>query len=140
MSDDWSAMAIALEFIDFIVPVAKIAEKYQGGLERCLSDHAQLMGRRVWHDGHLFRDGAMSPAGIGRLIDEWEGLGFTPTEVVSGVQRFKDVCVVETAMGGPTLACDWLDIDWAQRVAYLKGTSPGAVVGRGARATAKSCR
>lgn len=32
-------MAIALEFIDFIVPIALIRQKYPGGWEQCLRDH-----------------------------------------------------------------------------------------------------
>ncbi len=32
-------MAVALEFIDFIVPIAAIREKYPGGWEQCLKDH-----------------------------------------------------------------------------------------------------
>ena len=71
-------MAVALEFIDFIVPIALIRAKYRGGWEKCLQDHSRLIGGRVWYDEHLFRDGAMSPRDIQSLIDEWEGLGFQP--------------------------------------------------------------
>lgn len=63
-------MAIVLEFIDFIVPVEVIRQKYPGGWEGCLRDHEQLIGRRVWYDEHLFRNGAMNSRDIGTLIDE----------------------------------------------------------------------
>jgi hypothetical protein len=36
-------MAIVLEFIDFILPVALIARKYPGGWEQCLADHRILI-------------------------------------------------------------------------------------------------
>ena len=62
-------MAIATEFIDFIVPIHIIQEKYFGGWERCLEDHKELIGGRVWYDEHLFRDGAMGPQGIEALVD-----------------------------------------------------------------------
>jgi hypothetical protein len=31
-------MAIALEFIDVVVPISKIREKYAGGFDACLSE------------------------------------------------------------------------------------------------------
>ena len=37
-------MAIALEFIDFVVPIALIRQKYPGGWEQCLQDHERLIG------------------------------------------------------------------------------------------------
>jgi hypothetical protein len=65
-------MAIALEFIDFVVPIATIREKYPGGWDTCLRDHHELIGGRVWFDTHLFRDGAMSPADVRDLAQRWE--------------------------------------------------------------------
>ena len=50
-------MSVALEFIDFIVPISTIREKYPGGWEQCLKDHSPLLGGRVWHDDHLLRNG-----------------------------------------------------------------------------------
>jgi len=40
-------MAIALEHIDLVIPIAKIREKYPGGWKQCLRDHEQLFGARV---------------------------------------------------------------------------------------------
>ena len=71
-------MAISLEFIDFVIPVATIRAKYPGGWLKCLADHSALLGGRVWHDEHLFRDGAMSPRDIETLVHEWAELGFHP--------------------------------------------------------------
>ncbi|MEO9162274.1 MAG: hypothetical protein ABI349_07775 [Casimicrobiaceae bacterium] len=124
-------MAVALEFIDFVVRVETIRAKYLGGWEACLADHARILGHRVWYDEHLLRDGAMNPRDIARLLDEWEALGFVPTETVGGVLRFRDVCVVETLLGGARLPCDWLEVDWERRAGFLKGTAPGPVVGGG---------
>jgi len=58
-------MAIELEFINFIVLIHLIAQKYQGGWQQCLLDHAELIGGRVWYDEHLFRDGAVGYRGAG---------------------------------------------------------------------------
>jgi len=123
-------MAVALEFIDFIVPIALIREKYPGGWEQCLIDHERLLGGRVWFDDHLLRDGAMNPNDISSLIDEWTELGFQPMEERDGERVWKDVCVVESMFGGPTLPCEWLVIGEDGCSAYLKGTEPGLTISR----------
>ena len=69
-------MAIATEFIDFIVPIETIRQKYPGGWEQCLKDHENLMNGRVWFDEHLFRDGAMGPLDIESIVERWEAMGF----------------------------------------------------------------
>lgn len=123
-------MAIALEFIDFIVPIAHIRQKYPGGWEQCLKDHERLIGGRVWFDEHLFRDGAMNPMAVGSLVEEWSALGFEPTENRDGNSVWKDFCVVESLFGGPTLPCDWIEISDDGGSAYLKGSDPGEVRSR----------
>ena len=122
-------MAIALEFIDFVVPIALIRQKYPGGWEQCLEDHERLIGGRVWFDEHLLRDGAMNPADIGSLVDEWISLGFEPTVEVDGQRIWKDCCVTESMLGGTTLPCDWLELAEDGRSAWLKGTTPGEISG-----------
>lgn len=37
-------MTIALEFIDLIIPIHVIEQKYPGGWAQCLADHEQLIG------------------------------------------------------------------------------------------------
>lgn len=123
-------MAVELEFIDFVVPIATIREKYPGGWKQCLIDHQNLLGGRLWYDEHLLRDGAMNPSDIGELVEEWAALGFQPTEIIDGVRVWKDMCVVESMFGGPTLPCSWLEVDIEMRCAFLKGRSIGEVIGR----------
>ena len=123
-------MAIALEFIDFVVPIALIRQKYPGGWEQCFEDHERLIGGRVWFDEHLLRDGAMNPADIGSLVDEWISLGFEPTVEVDGQRIWKDCCVTESMLGGATLPCDWLELAEDGRSAWLKGTTPGEIIKR----------
>jgi len=122
-------MAIYLEFIDLVVPIERIREKYPGGMEACLRDHAQFIGGRVWYDEFLFRDGAMDPGSAGALVDSWEQRGFQPFTERHGVRCWNDVCIVEGIFGGPSLPCDWIDVDLRERIAYLRGHEPGAVVG-----------
>jgi hypothetical protein len=125
-------MAVALEFIDFIIPVGLIRAKYPGGWEQCLQDHSSLIGGRVWYDEHLFRDGAMSPADIRELVNEWSELGFEPMANVEGMRVWKDCCVTEHMFGGPTLPCSWIEMTDDGSAAFLKGTEPGEIVGRAA--------
>ena len=64
-------MAVALEFLNLVIPIKKIEQHYEGGWEQYLDDHQHLIGRRIWFDDHLMRDGAMSPGDMGlyRLIN-----------------------------------------------------------------------
>ena len=130
--DRIKAVAVALEFIDFIVPIAVIGEKYPGGWEQCLRDHTPLLGGRVWYDDHLLRDGAMNPADIEVLVTTWAARGFEPTAVVDGQGVWKDCCVTEHMFGGPTLPCSWIEITEDGRAAFLRGTAPGKTAGRAA--------
>ena len=50
-------MAVALEFINLIVPIALINQKFPGGWEKCLEEHKHLVGGRVWYDDHIKRWG-----------------------------------------------------------------------------------
>ena len=85
-------MAIELEFINFIVPIEVIKAKYLGGWDACLSDHANLIGGRVWYDDHLFRDGAMNTLDIDVLIERWQAKGLEAFEIIDGQQSWNDLC------------------------------------------------
>lgn len=123
-------MSIVLEFINLVVPIDTIKDKYPGGWVACIADHEELIGGRVWYDDHLFRDGAMSPADMKLLVNNWAGLGFEISEYIDGQQKWKDICVVEVMFGGTTLPCDWIEVDAKNKIAFLKKTKPGRVVGR----------
>ena len=122
-------MAIATEFINFIIPIEVIKLKYFGGWEQCLKDHQELIGGRVWYDEHLFRDGAMGPEGIKALVELWEELGLECFKEVDGENHWQDACVFEGMHGGLTMPCDWLAVDEKTGSVYLAGTQPGEVVG-----------
>jgi hypothetical protein len=126
-----SIVAIGLEFIDVVIPIAKIRERYLGGWEQCLLDYAALLGRRIWYDRHLFRDGAMSLPEAQALVEGWAVLGFEPMEQRSVGLYWKDLCVVDWVQGGATLPCDWLSLDLSSRTAHLAGADPGPLSWRG---------
>lgn len=121
-------MAVELEFINLIVPIETINEKYPGGWEQCLKDYQNLIGGRVWFDDYLFRDGAMNPMDIGFLVEEWESLGFQIHDGGENPSKWIDICVVDAMFGGTTLPCDWIEVDGD--VAFNKGKVRGDVIGR----------
>lgn len=123
-------MAVALEFIDFIVPISVIESKYPGGWKRCLEDHAPAPGRRVWHDEHLFRDGAMNPQDMGWLVEHWASLGIEPMTRRNGEMVWQDCCVLEGVFGGVTLPCEWIEVAEDGRSAWLRGQEPSDIIGR----------
>jgi hypothetical protein len=123
-------MAVMTEFLDLIVPIAVIEEKYPGGWEQCLIDHKPAIGGRVWFDDHLFRDGAMNPEAMEVLLKEWWKMGFECSAEKDGQRYWKDVCVFEGMAGGWSLPCDWLEFDMMTRTLYLKGTVMGEIKGR----------
>jgi hypothetical protein len=122
-------MAIMLECINFIVPIALIRKKYPGGWEGCLSDHREGIGGKVWYDEHLFRDGAMNAWDMQQILDFWVKRGFKATGRPRSGKIWKECCVIESFSKSPTLPCDWLEVSPDAPVAWLKGTEPGAVAG-----------
>ena len=58
-------MAIRLEFINLIVPIRVIDQKFEGGWEQFSRDYgldgATTVAGSCWRDNKLFRDGAMNP-------------------------------------------------------------------------------
>jgi len=122
-------MAVQLEFLNFIIPVQVIEQKYSGGWDACLRDHAKSIGRVVWYDKFFFRTGTMDADLMDNLMEKWTKLGFEATEVVDGKKVWKDFCVV-TSYGVSQYDCPWIKVDPAARVAWLRGTEQGEAIGR----------
>lgn len=121
-------MAIQLEFINLIVPIQTIEAKYPGGWSKCLDDHRYALWGRVWHDQHLFRDGAMNSMDMEDLVRRWTSIGFIETEGEGDRKSWKDFCVTAQVFGSQH-PCSWLTVNgWA---AYLTGSEPGICMGRG---------
>jgi hypothetical protein len=122
-------MAIALEHINFIVRRLTIEEKYPGGWEQCLIDHASSLGTRVWYDEHLFRDGAMNPIDMENLVNAWRDIGFQAV-LINGEKKWLDCCVIDENFETLSLSCDWVEIDITGEYAFLKDEDPSEIVGR----------
>lgn len=123
-------LAIQLEFINLIVPVQRIRDIYPGGWDGCLAANAGRLGKIVWYDENLFHGGgAMDPEMIDVLIERWTNLGFAATEVVDGKAIWKDFAILDS-WGISQYDCPWIVVDGTERIAWLRGTEPGEVIGR----------
>ena len=45
------------------------------------------------------------------LIEKWEQFGLKGIIETDGQKKWKDFCVVQNLLGGPTLPCDWIEFD-----------------------------
>jgi hypothetical protein len=116
-------MTIQLQFLNLVLPISMIAQKYPGGWERYkrdygLSDPSASVTDRPTYDEHLFKDSAMSPHDMEQLVRDWEKLGFVGIVEENGEQIWKEMCVVDELFG-PTLRCDWIKYDRKTRTVSL---------------------
>lgn len=118
-------MAIALIYMNFLVPVQTIRAKYPGGWEQCLKDYEKLIGGRVWFDDYLFHDGAMDPIMIDNFVASWEKRGFQIAKEVDGQTQWADMCCIEYL--GHRMP-EWLELGPHGHSAYRAGTDPGEIV------------
>jgi len=123
-------MAVALEFLNLVIPIKNIEKHYRGGWGQYLDDNEHLIGRRIWFDDHLVRDGAKNPKDMSILIDEWVDIGLRTIEETNGRPRWVDCCVIASILNKPTLPCNWVQVSSNEWSASLKGHPPGEVIGR----------
>jgi hypothetical protein len=100
-------MAVFIGFINVVVPVSVLNEKYPGGLEGYIRDHG---GGTFCCDGHLTRVGFMVPPLVGDFIEELERKGLQPLEG----ENWKDLAVVDSIFKRATAPCDWVYVGTAQ--------------------------
>ena len=108
-------MSIALEYFNLIIPISVIDLKYPGGWARCRDDYgleeAASSSGASWHDGELFRAGAMNPFDFKMLVLNWEELGLKDSKRRQGARIAGDFCLYATFSDGPVFPCDWIHID-----------------------------
>ena len=68
-------MAVAMEFLNLIVPISNIEKVYPVGFEKFKIDHADEIGKNIWYDDYLLRDGNMGWEDIEVKLYYWENLG-----------------------------------------------------------------
>lgn len=125
-------MTITLEAWNLIVPIDVIERKYPGGWKQCredhgLAEHASSFAA-CWHDGQLFRDGAMDQLALALLVENWESLGFRATRRRGGEKVSADFCVYAAFSDGPEHPCDWIDIDTSGGTAGFRPPLPSNTV------------
>lgn len=82
-----------------------------------------------WYDGHLYCNTFMNSIDADDEIESWARFGLTPFVDVDGARKWQDLCVAATRRG-LKYPCDWFEYNIDQNYAWLRGTTPGAVVGR----------
>ncbi len=101
-------MAVELEFINIIIPIAVIEKLYVGGFNKYKKDNLQQIGKTIWFDDYIVREGAMNPKTIQEMVKIWESYGLTGITDNHGIKEWSDLCVVDF-IGGLTLSCEWLN-------------------------------
>jgi hypothetical protein len=121
-------MAIACEFLSVLIPIKSIDTHFPGGFVAFEKEYEHLCGRPPQSDGHLVREGAMSPVDVEEIVRYWQQKGCTTIESLpDGSKKWKDLCVVEAIFGGPTLPCDWIEFSSRDRCAWLKCEPQGEI-------------
>ncbi len=122
-------MPIALEFINFIIPIKNIDKVYPGGFKQYKIDNAAAIGKNIWFDEYLLRDGAMGWDDIELMLEEWKNRGLELVKVVDGQNEWLDVCVM-CDFDGPSLPCDWIESEYFSFQARMKSVPIGKLVNR----------
>ena len=122
-------MAIALEFLNLIIPIKNIDRVYPGGFEQYKIDNAEAIGKKIWYDEYIVRDGAMGWEDIETLLNEWRDRGLELVKEIDGQNNWSDVCVLYD-IDGPTLPCDWIASPFFSFLAFLNGMPSGQLVRR----------
>ncbi|HSC46641.1 MAG TPA: hypothetical protein VLG68_01000 [Gammaproteobacteria bacterium] len=128
-------MAIRLQFISLVIPVATLDKtlRGEGGFTGFLQRNAAWLGEMVWHDGQLCRtEGAMNWSDVDEMVTRWEAYGLQGLVGLGQGQWWKDFAICASGRG-PTYPCDWLQYDASDNCVYLTGTPKGAVVGESLR-------
>jgi len=109
-----------LRFISLVVPVSTLEEKYAGGLGQCIHDLGPINGDSVELADGLFRISAMSPNGMQSYCEYMQAKGLIGIVEVNGTDTWQDFCVVD-CLFGPTLPCDWIEMNRETREVFFVG-------------------
>ena len=125
-------MAVALEFISLIAPIASIERAYRGsgGFDGFLASQASWLGDLVWYDNYLCRaDGAMNAVDADGMVSAWEARGLKGLSLEDGGKHWEEFCIA-ISRSGPTAPCSWVEFDSEHNCVYWRGRGKGEVIGR----------
>lgn len=108
-------MAVALECLNLLIPVRRIAAVWPGGFAGFWREHGGTP--RLWHDGRLLRDGAMNPIDLELAAGFWERRGLRRHATAAGPA---DIGLVDAGAGWLGAPCPWLELDLAAGRARLR--------------------
>lgn len=108
-------MAIALECLNLVIPVRRIARVWPGGFAAFWQRHGWQA--RLWHDGRLLRDGAMHLQELQQVLAWWQQHGIG---LAAGNHGDSDVCLVDVQRGVISADCRWLELDLSRAQARLR--------------------
>jgi hypothetical protein len=123
-------MAIQLEFLNLIIPIKQINLCYPGGFELFREHHKDKFGQNLWHDMHLFRDGAMTSMEVESLVSYWQHKGLVPYVEQNGKKKWKDMFVIDATKAEPAFPCDWIEVDQENNCVFHRKRSKGRIIGR----------
>jgi hypothetical protein len=127
-------MAIELQFESIIIPIENINKcKSLGGFEKFIESQKDRIGHDVWYDEYLYR--YRVPDGDTEMIFEfWEKEGLqlhNRNTADSENNEWSDLCLADE--NGPSLKCDWLEVDKDVPCVWLKGKPRGELYGSNRR-------
>jgi len=124
-------MAVRLQFINLIIPVATVEKLWaaEGGFTGFLAMQRALLGDLVWHDTRLCRaDGSMDWSEVDEMVQRWEAKGLQGLVGAGAHRWWKDFAICASRRGA-TFPCEWLSYDTSTNAVYLAGTEMGKVEG-----------
>ena len=65
-------MAIRLGLINFIIPIKNIEKCYNGTFKEFFDLYSFLVGKKIYHDDHLFCEALLSTKEIKSIVHCWE--------------------------------------------------------------------
>lgn len=123
-------MAVELQYESIIIPIANIDKcKSLGGFEKFIESQKDRIGDDVWHDEYLYRY-RLPDSDDDKILKFWEDEGLQPLKPKkddSKQHEWNDLCLARET--GPTLTCDWLEVDKGIPCVWLKGKPMGELHG-----------
>jgi len=107
-----------LPFISLVVAISTLEEKYAGGLGQCLHVIGPVNGNSVELADGLFRVSGMSANDVQPFCEYMQAKGLTGIVEVSSTNTWQDFRVVD-CLFGPTLPCDWIEMNRETKEVFL---------------------
>lgn len=125
-------MSIELQYDSIIIPIENINRcKSLGGFEKFIELQKDRIGHDVWYDEYLYRYRIpdYDSEEMDLIYEFWKQQGLQPFIVdgESQSKKWKDICFANE--NGPSLACDWLEIDKDVPCVWFKGKPRGELCG-----------